>query len=356
MTRSKKSNDFIVPIISILFAVASFFTGRYYENQIYTKDYDALNFENEQLKKERDSFRKKIKFLTDEDQRNLQLKYIDLLSENLEKARLFKADLLIHLIEDPEVRLKYSNYTQSLVRSDIKDKKNIESIELKGRFANTSYESRKEIERTNDNIIKIAKSKHNDANLSLTASDSLALEKFDKIEQEKLETKYNVYTEFISTLESLTKWYVLNNMQIEDYLGFHAKILEQYANDELRMKMNELFEVTKNGLIEKQTKESIEEVTEILNNELNNKLWCKAGSYILWKNIKCSVVKVLPSENKVILNLIDTENNKTIRDNIELKEKENIKIEELHATLVLTKIDYAGKNFLNKAGYFKLTD
>lgn len=356
MERKKKSFDFIIPIISILFAVASFFTGRFYEYRTYESEYRMLELEKETLKTELQTFEKRLNYQTDQEQKEIQLKYIELLSESSEKERLFKADLLINLIEDPQTRIKFSNYTQSIIKTDARDKENGRIIELKGRFANTSFEARKEIENENDKTTDFIKAKTANGKVQVSKSDSIILDNFDKIEQNKIETKYNVYTEFISFLDRIKRWYILNNNQIDDYLTFHAMILENYANTNLKVKMNEVFEATLDRTLDKDTKKTIDELISTLENELNEKLWVKAGHSILWEDVKCKVVNVLPSEKKVFINLVDTENNSIIKENFELKEKEKVKIEEINATLELVKIDNAGKNFLNKAGYFKLID
>lgn len=345
MQKLEKFKEYIIPIITILLSVGSFFTGRWVEKE-------QLELQKEDLLVKKVTFEQELARLKDEHQKDLQFKYIELLSKNLDEETFFKAEIIIHLIEDPEVRIKFSNYTQKLIKQKDQNigKENI--IGLKESFASTSYEARKEIEKEDDqksnDIIKRAEKEKT----HISKSDSLTLERIDKKEQAKNESKFNTYKSFISLLNKMEDQGTIEEDQLNKYVALHIEILNKYADENLKVLMDDLFDSNKDKVMGQKTHSLIEEISKTMNDELSQTLWCKSGYYILWKDVKCTVVDVQPSKGVVIIDLIDTKSKKVIRENLVIKENESIPIDELGFSIHLTKIDSAGKNIFKKAGFF----
>lgn len=340
--------EYYIPVISIVLAIGSFFTGRWYENE-------TLKLEREKLLTEQVTFQQELERLKSEHQKDLQFKYIELLSENFNEETFYKAEIIIHLIEDPQVRIKFSNYTQKLIKKKDNGMKDETANNLKGSFANTSYQARKEIEKESDKRSNFIIQKAEQKESQMSKSDSITLVKLDEAEQEKNESKFNTYKSFIKLLSDIKTQSSFNEEQMNEYLEFHVLILNMYADDNLKTLMDNLFEARNDGIVGQKTNYLIDEIIATLNNELSQTLWCKAGYFINWNDVMCSVTNVSPSEGTVTLNLIDSKSKEIIVEDLTIKEKETKKIDVLNFSIHLTKIDNAGKNVFKKAAFFKFT-
>ena len=235
----KQIREHIIPIISILLAIASFFSGRWIESENFKLDREKFNAQQENYDREIDQKTQEIIRLKDQHQKDLQFKYVDLLTQNLNVENLFKAEIIIHLIEDPEVQTKFSSFTQNILSKNKNINAQTKKV-IRGNLANTSYNARVQIENMNniqaDSII--SKSIKNPNKIS--SADTVLLEKFDKKENNVINSKYSVYQEFLTLLKQFKNESKITNEQLTKYIDLHVEIINTYADAHLKNLMDEL--------------------------------------------------------------------------------------------------------------------
>lgn len=348
----QKIKEYIIPILSFVLSVITFFVGKWTEVQNFNLEREKLQKQQSNIERELQLKTVEIQNLQDQNQRELQYKYVELLTQNLDEQNLVKAELVIHLIENPSVKASFARITQDLVDQLPADKETRNS--LKANFANVTFDARAKIEQDKSIVSEVIERQFV-ADKELTTSQVQTLAKYDEEEMLAQTSRRDLYQKLMKLLNQIRNQQQITSVQSQEYVQLHLEILNKYADESLKESMTKLFEVRKDSMVGAATKGAIDEVILQLQNNLSKTMWCKANYFVNWRNITCSVLEVNKEEGYVRVDLINLETDAILLKDVKLEVGKPKMIQSLKASVELVKIDKAGKNFLKPAGYFKFS-